>query len=306
MSAPKRFEEIVVGDRASVRHHVSEDDIRRFVELTGDDNPLHVDRGYAEARRSRTSSSTACWRLVPVDCDRHEAAGTGALWVSQSFDFKAPVRLGDDIEVSATVTGKHDGQRLLELDASIVNQRGETVLAGHGKVHVLEQAAPAEPVPGLPPVAVVTGGSGGNRPRDLHRARRGGLQRHRRLRPRRGARTAHGGRGHAAGGQALAVAADLTAAGAARSCRGRAALVRPGRRRREQRLGPHHASPAADLAWADVEAHLAVQTRSALELIQAALPGMRAAGAGRIVTITSASSTRRRAAGPRTRWPRPR
>jgi len=233
--------------------------------------------------------------------------GTGALWVSQSFDFKRPSGSVTTIEVSATVTGKHDGQRLLELDASIVNQRGETVLAGHGKVHVLEQAALRSRCPGCRR-SPSSPAARADRPRDLHRARRGGAS---------GVivgyaaatRSAHGARWTRSRGPGARPSRSPPTSpppGRARSWSRPRSARSPGRRRREQRLGPHHRQPRRRPRLGDVEAHLAVQTRSALELIQAALPGMRAAGAGRIVTITPPSSTRRRAAGPRTRWPRPR
>ena len=44
----KPFAEIEVGDSEAIVRRVTEDDVRRFVEMTGDDNPLHVDRDYAE------------------------------------------------------------------------------------------------------------------------------------------------------------------------------------------------------------------------------------------------------------------
>ncbi|MBJ7330690.1 MAG: SDR family oxidoreductase [Solirubrobacteraceae bacterium] len=289
MSAPKPYEAIEVGDRESVRHRVTEDDVRRFVEMTGDDNPLHVDRGYAETTPFKdivvhgmlgaSFLSTVIGTKLP---------GTGALWVSQSFDFKAPVRLGDDLEISATVTAKHDSQRMLDLDAQITNQRGETLLSGSGRVRVLEPAPAPEPTPGLPPVALVTGGSGGIGRSICTALGRAGLSvivgfgRD----EERAAETVREIEG--AGGAARAIGADLTAPGAG------ADLVAAA----ERAYGPvgvvvNNASgritsrPVDELDWADVQAHLDVQVRSAIELVRAAVPGMRAAGAGRVITITS-------------------
>ena len=75
--------------------------------MTGDDNPLHVDRAYAETTPFKdvvvhgmlgaSLLSTVIGTKLP---------GEGALWVSQKFDFLLPVRLGDEIEVSATVHGQ--------------------------------------------------------------------------------------------------------------------------------------------------------------------------------------------------------
>ena len=45
----KDFSEIQVGDSESISKTITESDVRRFVEMTGDDNPLHVDSAYAES-----------------------------------------------------------------------------------------------------------------------------------------------------------------------------------------------------------------------------------------------------------------
>ena len=45
----KSFAEIQVGDREEIVREITEADVRRFVELSGDDNPLHVDREYARS-----------------------------------------------------------------------------------------------------------------------------------------------------------------------------------------------------------------------------------------------------------------
>lgn len=44
----KNFDAIQVGDSQTLNQHITEADVRKFVEMTGDDNPLHVDRSYAE------------------------------------------------------------------------------------------------------------------------------------------------------------------------------------------------------------------------------------------------------------------
>jgi 3-oxoacyl-[acyl-carrier protein] reductase len=47
MSVFADFDAVKEGDQQSLVKQITEADIRRFVELTGDDNPLHVDADYA-------------------------------------------------------------------------------------------------------------------------------------------------------------------------------------------------------------------------------------------------------------------
>jgi 3-oxoacyl-[acyl-carrier protein] reductase len=159
----RTFEDIQIGDTAVLTRRIGEDDIRRFVEMTGDDNPLHVNRAYAEKTPFKdivvhgmlgaSFISTIIGTKLP---------GEGALWMAQSLEFLLPVRLGDELTVTATVTKKHERDRLLELDTRITNQSAQVVLQGTGKVRLLEQRPepPKDEGAGLL-VALVTGGSGG-------------------------------------------------------------------------------------------------------------------------------------------------
>lgn len=164
MTAFGKFENIEVGDSESIVKKITEDDVRKFVEMTGDNNPLHVDRDYAETTSFKdivvhgmlgaSFISTVIGTRLP---------GTGALWTSQSMDFILPVRLGDELTITCTVEKKHESQRLLELRTEITNQNEQLILKGKGIVKVLTSKQPAEinDKKEITKTAVVTGGAGG-------------------------------------------------------------------------------------------------------------------------------------------------
>lgn len=294
MSLFADFDAINVGDTRTLVREIGEADVRRFVEMTGDDNPLHVDRAFAETTSFRdvvvhgmlgaSFISTVIGTQLP---------GPGALWVSQSLEFLSPVRLGDTLTVACVVTAKHPRERLLEVETTIVNQAGVKVLAGAGKVKVLERRAEAASTAAEPArrrVALVTGGGGGIGRTICERLARDGMD----------VAVAYRGRADRAEAvvqaiealdgpaRAVAIQADLAGADAAETLARRAA----------QALGPidvlvNNASPAIgakafeDLAWADMQAQLDVQVKAAFLLAKACLPGMLARGAGRIINITS-------------------
>ena len=92
------FEEIAVGDSASLDHVVTEADVRRFVEMSGDDNPLHVDRAYADTTPFKdvvVHGMFAASLVSTVICPK--LPGDGARWLSQKLEFALPVRLGDEL-----------------------------------------------------------------------------------------------------------------------------------------------------------------------------------------------------------------
>ena len=47
MISEDKFEKIKIGDEAEIYHTISEKDVNSFVDLTGDNNPLHVDEDFA-------------------------------------------------------------------------------------------------------------------------------------------------------------------------------------------------------------------------------------------------------------------
>jgi len=161
-----KYNEIEVGMVKELTHQLTQEDIKRFVELTGDDNRLHTDTEYA----SKTSFkkpvahgmlgasfiSTIIGTKIP---------GDGALWFSQSLEFVLPVRIGDLLTVRAEVIKKDDRNHVIELKTDVINQHKQKVIQGFAKVKVVEQetSLPASGEEQLieRKVALVIGGSGG-------------------------------------------------------------------------------------------------------------------------------------------------
>lgn len=283
----KRFDDIEVGDVESIQRTVTEADVRRFVEMTGDDNPLHVDRAYAETTpfKDIVVHGMLAGSLVSTVIGTR-LPGEGALWLKQNFDFALPVRLGDELDVSCTVVKKSERERLLELEARVVNQNADTVLSGTGLVKVLESSnghAP-EAKPQLK-VAIVSGGAGGIGRAICERLAADGYSvvvNHRGDSARADSLVA------SLDARAIAVRADVSdpeQAAALVSCAtrefGGVSLI-------VNNASPRIASKAFDaLSWEDMQQHLDVQVGGAFALAKAAVPAMREQGYGRIVNITS-------------------
>ena len=135
----KKYNEINIGDSAKVIHTITERDIEKFVDLTGDDNKLHVNKEFAKKTQFKfpvvhgmlgaSFISTLIGTKLP---------GDGALWFSQTLEFLRPVRVGDTITVQAQVTKKDDRLNAIELNIEILNQNKQIVTTGFSKVKVVE------------------------------------------------------------------------------------------------------------------------------------------------------------------------
>jgi 3-oxoacyl-[acyl-carrier protein] reductase len=153
-----------VGDVSEIKHTITIEDINKFVQLTGDDNPLHVDRRFAE--RTSFKGIVAHGMLgasfISTIIGKH-IPGDGALWVSQKLDFLLPVRIGDNLTVKAKIIDIYVSQDLITLSIEITNQHRQKVLTGESRVKVIEVEDDIEQRPdnSIPKVAIVTGASRG-------------------------------------------------------------------------------------------------------------------------------------------------
>ena len=285
------FEAIQVGERRSLTKKITEADVRRFVEMTGDDNPLHVDAAYARGTAFKdvvvhgmlgaSFISTVIGTRLP---------GPGALWVSQQIDFLLPVRLGDELTVSCEVIKKHDSERLLELETTILNQNGQRVLSGRGKVKLLTEpaTAPATDTPQKCMVALVTGGAGGIGQAICERLAGDGFAVVINYANSTQSANELVARITGAGGRALAVQADLTSEAGITRLFDAAVNAFGGVGVLVSNASPHiNAKPLASTHWADVQQHIDVQAKASFLLTQLCAPSMAARKWGRIVNITS-------------------
>lgn len=127
----KRIEDFEVGQHASFTKTFTEEDVQRFIEITGDVNPLHVDEAFAAAtpfgRRvlhgmlTASIFSTMVGMLLP---------GTGAIYRSQTIRFLLPVHIDETVTAHFVVRSIDRVKHRLEIDAWIENEVGEHVIEG--------------------------------------------------------------------------------------------------------------------------------------------------------------------------------
>lgn len=136
-----RLDDCRVGLYYAFKVVVCEDMLDRFLELSGDDNPLHVDADFAKASgfqaRVCYGMLTASFysRLVGV-----YLPGRYALLQGVDTTFSEPVYAGDELEVYGQVVAVHPVMRLIELRAHISNQRGKKVSRAKIRVGIHEQS----------------------------------------------------------------------------------------------------------------------------------------------------------------------
>jgi acyl dehydratase len=127
----RRIEDFEPGQHASFTKTFTEGDLQRFIEITGDVNPLHVDDEFAAGTQfgrrvlhgmlTASIFSTMVGMLLP---------GTGAIYRSQTIKFLRPVYLGETVTAHFVVRSVDRVKHRLDIEAWIENEAGEHVIEG--------------------------------------------------------------------------------------------------------------------------------------------------------------------------------
>ena len=130
------FEDLSVGMEASYQRAVTEADIIGFAEITGDKNPVHLDAAYAAGTmfKERIAHGMLSAGYISAVFGTR-LPGPGAIYVSQTLNFRAPVRIGDEVVAKVTLTELIPEKRraIFACDCSV---KGKTVLAGEAVLMV--------------------------------------------------------------------------------------------------------------------------------------------------------------------------
>ena len=112
-SPPRYYEDLAIGQTAERSTFVGADTIAAFAHVTGDSNPVHLDAAYAATTMFKEPIAhgmlSAGYISAVVGMD---LPGPGAIYVSQTLAFKAPVRIGDTVVARVTILEKLPKRRV--------------------------------------------------------------------------------------------------------------------------------------------------------------------------------------------------
>ncbi|MBM4418825.1 MAG: MaoC family dehydratase [Chloroflexi bacterium] len=124
-----------LGQRAAERRIFSAEDVSRFALLTGDLNPVHLDSEYAARTRfgrpivhgmlAASMFSTLLAMRVP---------GRGAVYLSQSMRFRAPIYVGEEVEATVEIIAVDETRSRLTLATRLVRADGAEAITGEAVV----------------------------------------------------------------------------------------------------------------------------------------------------------------------------
>lgn len=135
-AAIRTIEDLAIGESASFSKVVTEADIVSFAEVSGDTNPVHLDEAYAATTMFKTRIAHGMLSAGLISAVlANRLPGPGTIYLSQSLSFKAPVRIGDEVTATVTITALDPDRRRVTLD-TICAVGEQTVITGEATVMV--------------------------------------------------------------------------------------------------------------------------------------------------------------------------
>lgn len=127
------YEDLKVGQSATMQKTVTEQDIQAFGQATGDLNPVHFDEEYAKNTlfKGRVAHGVLSIGFISAVLGM-KLPGEGTIFVSAKVEFKAPVRIGDTVVTTGTV--REIGERRRVTMDCVCTVDGKPVVVGEALV----------------------------------------------------------------------------------------------------------------------------------------------------------------------------
>jgi acyl dehydratase len=130
--------DLKIGDSFSTSRKVTDELVRKFAEVSGDYNPIHLDEEFAKTTRfgRRIAHGMLSGAFISAVLG-YEFKERKIVYLSQTMKFTAPVYLEDTVTATATVAAIREDKGIVTLETICTNQNGEVLVKGEAAVMIL-------------------------------------------------------------------------------------------------------------------------------------------------------------------------
>ena len=135
MARDVAYDDIHIGDKASLSKTISEHDVYTFAGVTGDFNPVHVNEEFAKQTmfKGRIAHGMLSAGLISAVLGT-ELPGINTIYMNQELKFLAPVHYNDTLTAEVECREKNDEKHRLVFRTTVTNQDGTVVTDGQARV----------------------------------------------------------------------------------------------------------------------------------------------------------------------------
>jgi acyl dehydratase len=130
--------DLKIGDSFSTSRKVTDELVRKFAEVSGDYNPIHLDEEFAKTTRfgRRIAHGMLSGAFISAVLG-YEFKERKIVYLSQTMKFTAPVYLEDTVTATATVSAIREDRGIVTLETVCTNQDGHVLVKGEAAVMIL-------------------------------------------------------------------------------------------------------------------------------------------------------------------------
>ncbi len=141
------FEDLSVGMTETLHKTIDSSDVIGFAEVTGDRNPIHLSEHFAAKTPFGTRIAHGLYTASLISAVLGtRLPGPGAVYISQTLNFRAPVKIGDTVDVNVSIAELMPEKSRARL-ACTCSVQGEVVLDGEAWVKVPSKLSGGRPLP---------------------------------------------------------------------------------------------------------------------------------------------------------------
>lgn len=135
-----KISDLAIGMKESFSRTITADMVKKFLDITGDENPLHVDSNFAEAKgfADRVVYGMLTASLISTLGGEY-LPGKYCLIQGVEVKFSRPVYIGDELTVTGEIRRIDVDLKHTEIKVTIRNQKNEKVLRGVMKAGVMDE-----------------------------------------------------------------------------------------------------------------------------------------------------------------------
>lgn len=126
-----------LGEKASIKNKITEDMIKWFSRLSGDENPIHFDEEYAKTTifKKRIAPGILVSSFISAVI-ANKLPGKGSIYLKQDLKFRKPVYISDVITTEVEIIGINTEKSIIILSTKCINEDNTIVIEGNASVKI--------------------------------------------------------------------------------------------------------------------------------------------------------------------------
>ena len=130
------FGELELGQVFDFSKVISKEDVKKFAEASGDNNPIHLDEAYAATTQFKNCIAHGILTAGLISAAiGTKLPGPGSIYVAQNLQFRRPVKVGAKVDVKLEITALNADKKFATIN-TICSVDGKAVLTGEATVMV--------------------------------------------------------------------------------------------------------------------------------------------------------------------------